>query len=342
MPFDYEEHVKLMFDLLALAYQANITRVFTFMVAREVSNRTYPQVGVTDGHHAMSHHQNRPEKIEKNVKIQTYHIGLFADFLDKLDATPDGDGSLLDHSILLYGSNMSNSNAHDHFPLPNLVVGGGAGTLEGRPSPEVSGSHADDQPAVTLLDKAGVPVDTLGDSTGRIDELCDDLLIEGDDIAAFRSRPRLSRLAWSRLVDAATSRLVDAVKAGDSAAVASLLQQKVDVNAAEAGRHDGRCTGRSPATTSICVDRLICAPAPTSRPPTVTASRRCIWRALNGNAAMIEKLLKAGADANAARPEGETALMTVARTRQRRRGEGAARSTARTWTRARTGAARRR
>ena len=122
IPFSYEEHMKLMYDLLALAYQANITRVFTFMVAREVSNRTYPQVGVPDGHHAVSHHQNRPEKLEKNVRIQTYHTGLFAYFLEKLQATADGDGSLLDHSTLLYGSNMSNSNAHDHFPLPTLVV----------------------------------------------------------------------------------------------------------------------------------------------------------------------------------------------------------------------------
>src|SRR4029079_4576256 len=101
IPFSYEEHMKLMYDLLTLAYQANVTRVFTFMVAREVSNRTYPQIGVPDGHHATSHHQNRPEKIEKLVKIQTYHLSLFANFLQKLKATPDGDGSLLDHSVML-------------------------------------------------------------------------------------------------------------------------------------------------------------------------------------------------------------------------------------------------
>ena len=108
-----------------------MTRVFTYMVAREVSNRTYPQIGVPDGHHATSHHQNKAEKIEKLVKIQTYHLGLFAGFLDKLAKTQDGDGSLLDHSVLLYGSNMSNSNLHNHFPLPNLVLGGGAGALKG-------------------------------------------------------------------------------------------------------------------------------------------------------------------------------------------------------------------
>jgi len=171
IPFAYEEHVKLMYDLLALAYQANVTRVSSFMVAREVSNRTYPQIGVPDGHHATSHHQNKPEKIEKLVKIQTYHLGLFAGFLKKLQATPDGDGSLFDHSIILYGSNMSNSNLHNHFPLPNLVVGGGAGRIQG-------GRHlryADHTPMtnllLTLLDKSGVPMDNLGDSTGKMAEL---------------------------------------------------------------------------------------------------------------------------------------------------------------------------
>jgi Protein of unknown function (DUF1552) len=171
IPFSYEQHVGIMYDLLALAYQADITRVFTFMMAREVSNRTYPQVGVPDGHHATSHHQNRPEKIEKLVKIQNYHLTLFAKFIDKLRQTPDGDGSLLDHSVILYGSNMSNSNAHNHFPLPNLVLGGGAGQLKG-------GRHlryADHTPMtnllVTLLDKTGVREETLGDSTGRLVDL---------------------------------------------------------------------------------------------------------------------------------------------------------------------------
>jgi hypothetical protein len=168
IPFSYEEHVKLMYDLLTLAYQANITRVFTFMVAREVSNRTYPQVGVHEGHHAISHHQNRAEKLEKNAKIQRYHVTLLAHFLEKLQATPDGDGSLLDHATILYGSNMSNSNAHDHFPLPNLVIGGSAGRLKG-------GRHLrypDHTPMANLLlgmlDKSGVEVDSLGDSTGAL------------------------------------------------------------------------------------------------------------------------------------------------------------------------------
>jgi hypothetical protein len=171
IPFIYEDHVAMMFDLLALAFEADITRVFTFMMAREISNRTYPQVNVSEGHHAVSHHANRAEKIEMNTRIQSYHVGLFAKFLAKLDATPDGDGSLLDHSMLLYGSNMSNSNAHDHYPLPNVVVGGGRGRLRG-------GQHIkaeDHTPATNLilsmLHKADVPVESLGDSTGTIAEL---------------------------------------------------------------------------------------------------------------------------------------------------------------------------
>jgi len=171
VPFDFEEHVTLMYELMALSYQADITRVITFMVSREVSNRTYTQVGVTDGHHAISHHQNRAEKMEKNVRIQTFNINQFKGFLDKMKQTPDGDGSLLDHSVILYGSNMSNSNAHDHFPLPNLVVGGAAGRMKG-------GRHlryADHTPMtnllVTMLDKVGVRQDSLGDSTGILANL---------------------------------------------------------------------------------------------------------------------------------------------------------------------------
>jgi hypothetical protein len=169
IPFSYDEHVGIMYDLLALAYQANISRVFTFMMAREVSNRTYPQVGVHDGHHATSHHQNRTDKIEKLVKIQNFHLTLFTKFIEKLNTTQDGDGSLLDHSLILYGSNMSNSNAHNHFPLPTLVLGGGAGTMKG--------GHHIKQPdhtpmtnvLLTMLHKAGVPVESLGDSTGVIE-----------------------------------------------------------------------------------------------------------------------------------------------------------------------------
>jgi hypothetical protein len=168
IPYAYEDHVGLMFDLLAVAYQANITRVSTFMMAREVSNRTYPQVGVPDGHHATSHHQNRADKIEKLVKIQGFHLTLFSKFVEKLKSTPDGDGSLLDHSVLLYGSNMSNSNAHNHFPLPNLLIGGGQGRLQGGRHLKYEDHTPMTNLLVSMMDKVGVEVESLGDSTGRL------------------------------------------------------------------------------------------------------------------------------------------------------------------------------
>jgi len=171
IPYSYEDHVKMMYDLLVLAYRANVTRVSTFMVAREISNRTYPQAGVSEGHHATSHHANNATKIANNVKIQTYHVGLFAQFLEKLRTTPDGAGSLLDNSIILYGSNMSNSNAHNHFPLPALVVGGGAGRIKGGRHLKYPDHTPMTNLLLTLLDKAGVPMDSLGDSTGKMSEL---------------------------------------------------------------------------------------------------------------------------------------------------------------------------
>ena len=171
VPFDFEEHVRLMYDLMVLAYQANVSRVITFMVSREVSNRTYTQVGVSDGHHAISHHQNRAEKMEKNVRIQTFNVGMFAEFIEKMKNTPDGDGSLLDNSVLLYGSNMSNSNAHDHFPLPNLVIGGAAGRMTGGRHLKYPDHTPMTNLLVSMLDKAGVNLEQLGDSTGPLTEL---------------------------------------------------------------------------------------------------------------------------------------------------------------------------
>jgi hypothetical protein len=171
IPFSYEEHISLMYDLLALAYQANITRVATFMISREVSNRTYPQVNVTDGHHAISHHQNRAEAMEKNVRIQTYNVTGFKNFLDRLKNTPDGDGTLLDHSLLLYGSNMSNSNAHDHFPLPNVVVGGAGGNMKGGRHLKYPDRTPMANLLVTMLQKVGVHEEKLGDSTGLFTDL---------------------------------------------------------------------------------------------------------------------------------------------------------------------------
>ena len=171
IPFVFEDHIKIMFDLITLAYQADITRVFTFMMARELSNRTYPQVDVPEGHHAVSHHQNLPKKLAMNARIQRYHVGLFNGFLDKLASTPDGDGSLLDNTILLYGSNMSNSNAHDHFPLPSLVVGGGAGRMKGGQHVKCPDHTPMTNLILTMLHKADVPVEKLGDSTGTLADI---------------------------------------------------------------------------------------------------------------------------------------------------------------------------
>src|SRR5205085_2157161 len=130
-PLPFDAHINIMFDMVSLAFQANLTRVFTFMMAAEVSGLTYNQIGVPDAFHPISHHQNDKTKIEKLVKIQTYHTEIMAKFAAKLAALPDGEGSMLDHAILLYGINMSNSNAHNHYPLPSSIIGGANGKLEG-------------------------------------------------------------------------------------------------------------------------------------------------------------------------------------------------------------------
>ena len=139
-PQNWEDHVKLMFDLQVLAFQADITRVITFQMSREVSTRTYPQIGVPDGHHPISHHQLDPVKIAKLTKISSYHVSLFGYFLERLKATADGSGTLLDNSLLLLGSGLGNPDIHDHTNLPIVVAGGGSGTHKG-------GRHLVCQPA---------------------------------------------------------------------------------------------------------------------------------------------------------------------------------------------------
>jgi hypothetical protein len=174
-PQVWEDHVKLMFDLQVLALQADITRVITFQLAREVSTRTYPQIGVPEAHHPTSHHQNDPEKIAKLAKINSYHASLFAYLLEKLKATPDGDGSLLDHTMYLYGSGMGNPDVHDHTKLPILVAGGASGKLKGGRHI----SYAEPKPLsnllLTMLDKVGVEMTSFADSTGKVDELVEPL-----------------------------------------------------------------------------------------------------------------------------------------------------------------------
>jgi hypothetical protein len=167
----FDQRLNLMFDMIALAYQANLTRVFSFMMAGEGSNQTYNHIGVSDAFHPLSHHQNDKARKDRLVRIQTYHSQAFAKFLTKLAAMPDGDGSMLDHAILLYGSNMSNSNAHDEFPLPTLVVGGGCGKLKGGQHVRYPDRTQLSNVLLTLLDRAGVRADKVGNSTGILSEL---------------------------------------------------------------------------------------------------------------------------------------------------------------------------
>jgi Protein of unknown function (DUF1552) len=169
VPQSYEDHVGLMFDLMAIAYQADITRVITFMLARELSPRAYPQIGVPDPHHSISHHQNAPDKIEGHAKINTYHVMLFSRFLEKLRQTPDGDGSLLDHSMFVYGSGMANGNQHTHNPLPMVLVGGASGRLKGDRHIKAKTDTPLGNGLLAIAGKAGVDVPAIGESTAVLE-----------------------------------------------------------------------------------------------------------------------------------------------------------------------------
>src|SRR5947207_141817 len=163
--------MKLMFDLMTVAFQAGITNISTFMMAREVSYRTFPKLGISEAFHPASHHQNNPARLEQLTKINTYHVALFSHVLERLKATPDGDGNLLDHSLILYGSAMSNSNVHNHSPLPILVAGGAAGKLKGGRHLKYPENTPMSNLLLTILDKAGVPQESVGDSTGLLTEV---------------------------------------------------------------------------------------------------------------------------------------------------------------------------
>ena len=171
IPDDHETHTKLMFDLMAVAFQADITRVSTFMMAREVSYRTFPMLGITEAFHPASHHQNNPARLEQLTKINTYHVSLLAYMLEKLRSTPDGDGTLLDHTLMLYGSGMSNSNIHNHSPLPILLAGGAAGKLQGGRHMKYPEETPMANLLLTILYKAGVEQESIGDSTGPLSEV---------------------------------------------------------------------------------------------------------------------------------------------------------------------------
>ena len=171
VPAAYADHARLMFDLQVLAMQGDVSRVITFQLARETSTRTYPEIGVPDPHHPLTHHGNDPAKVARMAKINAFHVSLFAYYLEKLKATPEGDGTLLDHSLILYGSGMGDPNVHSHVELPIVVAGGGTGTVKGgrhiryaEPTP-LANLH------LTLLEKVGVRLDAFADSKGKVDQL---------------------------------------------------------------------------------------------------------------------------------------------------------------------------
>ena len=173
VPESYSEHARLMFDLQVLAFQGDITRVVSFQLAREASTRSYPEIGVPEPHHPVTHHGNNPEKLAKVAKINQFHVSLFAEFLEKLKAIPEAGGTLLDHSVYMYGSGMGDPDKHDHTNLPILIAGGASQNMDG-------GRHiryADPCPLsnvhLTLLNKVGVPLETFADSTGRVEDLFD-------------------------------------------------------------------------------------------------------------------------------------------------------------------------
>ena len=171
IPSNFDEHMALMFDMMALAFQANLTRVASMMMAAEVSNQPYNFIGIPDAFHPLSHHQNNPQKMDRLAKLQTYHTQVFAKFVKKLSELPDGEGSMLDNSILLYVSNMSNSNMHDHFPLPTAIVGGGAGKIKGNQHLRYPDRTPIANMHVALLNRVGISTEKFGDSTGQFTEI---------------------------------------------------------------------------------------------------------------------------------------------------------------------------
>jgi hypothetical protein len=171
IPERFDEHVKLMYELQWLAYRADITRVVTFMLGRELNFRTYPEIGINEGHHGLSHHQDNPTQLAKYAKLNTYQTELFSWFLDKMKATPEGDGTLLDHSLFLYGAGLSNPNLHAHYDLPLLLVGSAAGQLRGGRHIVYKQETPMTNLLLSMLDKVGVQPETIGDSTGQLELL---------------------------------------------------------------------------------------------------------------------------------------------------------------------------
>ena len=171
VPVNFSDYAKLMYDLQVLAFQTDTTRISTLMIGREGSNRVYPEAGVPESHHPITHHRDIPEWIEKVTKINVFHAELFAYFLNKLKTTPDGDGNLLDHSMIVYGSGLSDGNKHSHAELPVVVAGHGDGKLKpGRHIVYPKGTPMTNL-YLTVLDRAGVQPESIGDSTGKVEHL---------------------------------------------------------------------------------------------------------------------------------------------------------------------------
>jgi hypothetical protein len=170
-PEEFVDHARLMMDLMVVAWQTDMTRVTSFMLAREGSNRSYREIGVSDGHHSCTHHQNDPEKIAKTVKINEHHVRQFAYLVNKLKNTPDGDGTLLDHSVILYGSSISDGNQHTHVDLPTVLVGGASGQIRTGRYLRCPRETPMNNLLLSMLDKVGVYTETLGDSTGKLEQL---------------------------------------------------------------------------------------------------------------------------------------------------------------------------
>ena len=315
IPASFEDYAQLMFDLQLLAFRSDITRVFSLIMARELSGRSYSQIGVPGNHHLISHHREDAALKSQKARIDTHHMRLLNYFLERMRDTPDGDGSLLDHSAILFGSGMGDGNLHRHNDLPVLL----AGKLHGKFQTGYSFDYTPDTPManllVTMLDHVGVPIAKLGDSTGQ-------LLLDYERAGA-RTRARLTMAVFRSISVASAPVVCDSVlccrrhgtggrrENGNSNEVRSLLKGGADPNQAAP---DGS-TAVHWAVHGDNLDMLNALLAAGARPDAVTRYKitPLTLAAQNGNAALVERLLGAGANPDTASEEGQTALMTAAR-----------------------------
>eukprot|EP00913_Durusdinium_trenchii_P023314 g21892.t1 len=311
VPASYADHARLMFDLQLLALQGDITRVITFQLARETSNRTYPEIGVRDPHHPLTHHGNNPEKIAKVAKINRFHVSLFAEFLKKLKETPEGNGSLLDHSLYLYGSGMGNPNVHDHTNLPIIVAGGAAGNMQGgrhirfkKPTP-LANLH------LTLLNKVGVKRKSFADSKGEADGMTalhwaayhEDVKTAKQIIAAGGNAKPANRYG--------VTPLSIACKNGNAAIVQLLLQAGADPNTALPGGETALMTAARTGKPGP-VKALLAAGAKVDLKER-KGQTALMWAAAEGNVDVVDVLLEARADFRTRLPSGFTAFFFAVR-----------------------------